>query len=174
MGFISQSHVPCQPAGSSLGTPLLPCRHPALPYRVPLIALGPLGLGAWPGVLLGGCLGSQSALSRGTQAGERGLGSLVPGPSEFLSPGAVGQGCPSPGTRGHGRKTDWRSPSCFSSFPFRSLEFHCHNLIYGVFYLREKARASLSCGFVFVACASGRESFPKHAGPWLSRGRASV
>lgn len=85
-----------------------------------------------------------------------------------------GPGLPLSGTRGHGRKTDRRSPSCFSSFPFRSLEFHCHNLIYGVFYLREKARAPLSCGFVFVACASGRESFPKHAGPWLSRGRASV
>lgn len=50
---------------------------------------------------------------------------------------------PPPGDQGRGRLA---RPPCFLSFPFRSLEFHCHNLIYGCFYLREAARTFCCVG----------------------------
>lgn len=164
MGFISQSHVPCQPAGSSLGTPLLPCRRPALPYRVPLTALDPLGLGTWPGVLLGGCLGSQSALSRGTQAGERGLGPLIPGPSEFLSPGAVGQGFLSPGTRGHGRKRQAQS-LMFFLFSFQIIGISLSQFNIWSFLFKRKGKGLFVLWVCFCRLCFRSRVLPQACGP---------
>lgn len=71
------------------GRPLLPCLPPALPYRAPQTALGQVSS-------LVAALASQSALSRGTQAGTHWLwapvaGSFGPGLPRAQGPGAAGR-----------------------------------------------------------------------------------
>lgn len=85
---------------------------------------------------------------------------------------------PSPtplGDRGHGRRA--RPPVL--SVPFRSLGFHCHDLIYGCFYLREAARPFCSVGsFSCPLCLRARVllgeggpwPFPGRRGPWVCAG----
>lgn len=72
---------------------------------------------------------------------------------------------PSPtplGDRGHGRRA--RPPVL--SVPFRSLGFHCHDLIYGCFYLREAARPFCSVGsFSCPLCLRARVLLGE-GGPW--------
>lgn len=72
---------------------------------------------------------------------------------------------PSPtplGVRGHGRRA--RPPVL--SVPFRSLGFHCHDLIYGCFYLREAARPFCSVGsFSCPLCLRARVLLGE-GGPW--------